>query len=1456
MDAVAGLGKGLSDLWGFLVNAFTDMAAKVGAGFDLLGRTIMGFVNAILQLPVLLEPHFRNLGVWVWDALPEWFRAGLASLSLFFKAVAGFIRDPITVARAIVDAIWGGLKWLGEKVWDAITFLGEKMSEGLQWLWGVASGALTQTAQIVIKGVASVCGAIFESVTNTLQLLAKNVIMVGHHFISESTRFAKTAAKEIGKILTDVIEGALEPMGKTIGKALEKPLEELVKRLSSGKAPKGEWLELMELLGLTAGAIVGSQYIAYGIWGALHSLATPLERARITIPIIGRAKGKGKASPAGVGAEGGAEVEAGVAPAITINLGLVLRHIAREIRRNADTFGRSIMYGAGIWFTQPMMRLASSVFRNQFVLELPSIQDMAEITRRHMPLDEFKDVLESYRSFLRLYGYNDKVIEWLTSTKIRLEVIDRFGQHRIVPLSLMYNLPSASDVARMAIRDIFGMGRDAIESFLTIYQARGMHPDIGILYYLLHYRYPPPERLWTFVSRGVSGMLWATIPEDMIPKIQQEAEKLGAPMPTSAAYWNFRAKELYTALQTYMTWHDMARFSWFNKDMFGWDANFTSDNQIVIDTLADIPTKIDMRWLVRWGIYEHLSTKGVTYKSPVKDFALKVLESAPASQIQLDLTNFARTLQATGLHPDWVPVTALAETMNVLADERTLLRTGFINLFKEGFYDINALETLLAGFIKASFQVAYFDSEKMEWTTGWINLPVMFLPPERKLLQLRALMDRALDILREIQKDISVGYQEFIIASYTEYRSKLTQVIDSINEFYAKDYEAITGVKLPDELKLKFVEEYYKPYVEALRIWRDVFTVRRIRMWTQRWLGWVMYRVAYGVVEKEDVAKLVTLVKDRAKLTDAEESFIRDVMDTLYGIAKRNVAAEYLPTPSTLATLSEYMTLDKELVKKVLVERGLDETWQNIWLTYIAVKPIKSDAKSLLSAYRRAFRYGVVTEKELDEFIKTLPQYGFTDKEVEFITKAIELDEKVAEARENRREYIPTPSTLATIAEYVILDEKLIKQVFEARNVPAEWIPIWSKYINARPIADDVRGLLAAYRRALTYVKIPESIKKNVEQYASLIGFTDREWAILALRVQLEDLVADAREARSIYIPTPQTLASLAEYVVISPSLVEQVFTARNVPAEWQPIWRRVIDVRPIVDDVRGLLTSYRRALTYVKIPETLDKRVKEYAALIGFTDREWDVLALRVALDELVADIRAAKSEYIPSPLTLASMAEYIPEARKFFAEVVRAKRIPPEWQPLWAKYVDIRPLVDDVKRYVRAAEELYVRFMTKVEDFDKILEEASQYLGYTPKEIEFLKRVADFERYRNAWTELIGSVERLVSLSEYSPKASKYALGKLYAMIDALPLSDAEKKELKEMWEEYIRCRPVKAEARTYITQLINLYVDGLIAEDAFSKELDEMKKWGFSDDEIKFYKAQADLRRKRKLRIPVGE
>jgi len=118
-------------------------------------------------------------------------------------------------------------------------------------------------------------------------------------------------------------------------------------------------------------------------------------------------------------------------------------------------------------------------------------------------------------------------------------------------------------------------------------------------------------------------------------------------------------------------------------------------------------------------------------------------------------------------------------------------------------------------------------------------------------------------------------------------------------------------------------------------------------------------------------------------------------------------ASEYMPTPSTMATLSEYITLDKELLRKTLIERRVPEPWLSLWLRYIEVRPIKADARALLSAHIRAFRLGVIPKEMVQAFINELGAYGFTPKEVEFITRTMDLEESILEYRTNRQEYIP-----------------------------------------------------------------------------------------------------------------------------------------------------------------------------------------------------------------------------------------------------------------------------------------------------------------------------------------------------------------------------------------------------------------------------------------------------------------
>jgi len=1404
-----------------LESAFNDIVNRIVEEFNKASMEFAQVVSQTNSMIAGLSQGLNNLYVYIMSSYQDM----VTKVSLGFQVITERLTGFVNSVLQLPDLLFAKINVdLVNRVWGGLNILWGNVVGSFKWL----AGAIQEGAKAFIEAI----GGIYEGLGKT----------IGGMYAGVWKTFVG-----ISGLLKPLFEEVYKPLPKAMGEAYKNELMPIIKdAIKSAELGTPEYLKIENIEGMILKNLSLSFVMALvPLWAQLpvrlasalmYNIGTTVYGLNVPISI--------DLTPLGIGVR----FQFNVARAI----GASLAHMGRELRRYLDEIGRGMVYGLAIWLTQPITRVLNAYMRNAIPIELPRPVELIEVVRRSIPHETFTEKLKLARYYMSLYGYSDYVIDlfFKEADKYYIQITDRFDKPRKIPLSLMYELPSASDVARMVVRDIVLK----VEDLKKFFMARGMHEDIGVLYYLLHFRYPPPERLWEFTMRGVSGLLWARIPDEEKDELKSEIEKIGLDptqwFPKAPYELNFKHGKLFSAFKKYMKWHDYARFPYIK--------GFTTDNLIMVDTLADIPTKIDQRWMVKWGLYQLLSNAGVKITSTIDEF-VKLFKPGEAPDnlkkgIYLNLQNFCRTLQATGLHPYWTPIVAVAEAMNALTEERTFIRTGFMNLFKEGFWNVTALEKLLSGFIHVVFDVAYFDIAKMEWKSAHINMPVMYLPPERKLIELRALMDRALDILREIQRDISRGYTEHIVLSYEEYKEKLTGVINSINEFFAKDYEAITGVKLPDELKLKYVEEYYKPYVEALKIYRDVVTVRRMRYWARRWIGWAMYRIASGLVTREDMSKLLGYIKDYTKITDKEAEFLRKVMEVFLGIAEREMAGAYMPTPQTLATLSEYMSLPEDLVKQVLEVRHVPEEWIKVWLTYIRVKPVKSDAKSLLSTYIRAYKYGVVSEDELKKFTSELPSYGFTKREIELIEKRASLEYTIEVIRKERDIWIPTLSTLATFSEYMKIPDDYIKMVFEARHVPEEWRKLWLYYYNVRPIKPDAKSLLTAYLRGLRYGVVERKEVDSFVKELSKYGFTDREIEFIRKRVDIEEAITQLLREREQYIPTPYTLASLSEYVVIPEDVITRVFEARRVPEEWRSIWRNYIKVRPLADDIKALLNTFRRASVYFKVPDEIAKKVMDYAKMINFTEKELEVFDLRVKLEAMIEEYLEDRRAYIPTPYMLATLVEYLPEARKFFDEVMKAKHVPENWRELWAKYIDVRPLYNDIRRYMSRAEDLYVYFMIKKDDFTKILNEIKDYLGYTDKEIEFLMKVTEFERARRAWIELIGTVDRLVSLSEYSPTASKYALGRLYAIIDSLPVSPQEKQELKKMWEEYIKNRPVKSEARMYITQLINLFVDGLITVDDFERELEAMKKWGFSDNEIMFYKAIAKLRKARKLRIPL--
>ena len=175
-------------------------------------------------------------------------------------------------------------------------------------------------------------------------------------------------------------------------------------------------------------------------------------------------------------------------------------------------------------------------------------------------------------------------------------------------------------------------------------------------------------------------------------------------------------------------------------------------------------------------------------------------------------------------------------------------------------------------------------------------------------------------------------------------------------------------------------QQYWMIYIMRQPI-RDELTLVRTRIYQLLSAGLAPnqlvellsdYRVEYvfkdGKLQTEAGAKakeLLTIYEKAEKVFRAygisqHEWVLYNLIARMEELKDKLKAREKIPSPSTLATLAEYLVLPEDLVEKTLKQYGVAKEWLPYWLKYIEVKPIKSDAKSLLTVYIRALRYDAI----------------------------------------------------------------------------------------------------------------------------------------------------------------------------------------------------------------------------------------------------------------------------------------------------------------------------------------------------------------------------------------------------------------------------------------------------------------------------------------------------------------
>ena|GEM_PF-3187952 len=1213
--------KFVADPWGYLFKRFEDIGKWIWEALpDWLKSAIEGIkdffsnlweeIQKFVKDPwAYLLKKFEDMGKWIWEALPDWLKGAIEKIRDFFtdlwNSLTEFFTNPV---KFIEDR----LSWLAGEIWkkmepylpewlkNAIKFWGEVFEKIKNFIIGEVTSFVDNPFKWIVDKIAkapeiistiastvfNIFKKIYESLPENIRKFINSVVLVLYSIVSKIALLITNPPEAIGRLFKWLYENVYMKLPEWIRTIFFETWKIAYYRIRSiwrfYFEPETFWEEdamwvvnTLTIL-LTPAMNYASAHVR-GLYDVFVEWLKPFiklaeepvkefykllltEVAEYHATIIGRKLDetvtKATGRPIGVEArlEEAKRIDGGkmiydvliTTVPITATIKLIpelLRSISYKLDQAIGTAIRGVSAlatgvgavagGGGHSYTSELVALANTLdyavwglfrwaswgitywvfeplneplrmmirylYRDVVPFRIPVLADISRIVQRHLAIEDY-EVRKAYETLMKdlmgLHGYPTYIADFYIRTYEdlgaydKIVVKDRFGQDRTYPLPLVYGLPTASEMCRMMVKDIFG----SLSDFAKAIKTRGYEKDIAYMYYLLHFRYPPPSTLWEFTCRGISGLLWFIPTSGMITTATEEARKIGAYAPIVPPALNFDYSTLFKSLFTYMKWHDYARFSWID--------GFTSDNWIVIDTLADIPTKIDIRWMVKWGIFEYMTEKGIGLKTPVLKFP-GILEGAPASLVRMDLTLMCRLLQATGLHPYYVPIVSVAETVNALADERTLLRTGVMNLYEEGMLDFETLDELLSGLVIASFKVSYYDMVARDWRSAWFNLPVAYLPAERRLLTLRSLIDRYHRLYKDILRDVERAYREYIIEDIEEGISAMEKLVEMINPYFRALSKAITG----KEIVLSVDEDYVTACLEAQFVEREIFTVRRVRYWFSRIMGWLIYRLAYAYVTVEDVERILDVTKKIAKLTDPEVEALKTIMSLMTEIAGR----EYIPTPSMLATISEIVPKARAFFGDVVRARRVPARWVPIWAEYVAIKPVVDEVKSVLSSTERLYEYFIITDEDVNRLMERLKLYGWEEYEIKLIWDRLRLDRWYRAYRE----IVGTIRELTTLAEYsprarsLALGEayKMIDALPVDRATKDFLKKMWEEYIRLKPVMDEVRRYITELMSDFVEGVITE------EEYVTELEAL-REWGLDDWEIMFYKAIGGMRKAR------------------------------------------------------------------------------------------------------------------------------------------------------------------------------------------------------------------------------------------------------------------------------------------------------------------------------------------------------
>jgi len=1208
---------------------FSDYVYKFGAqvlgGLSDIGAFITGFIDWIKTLPDMVAKIFIDV--------TEFFKNLRESFAQFVSDPTGFIREKI------IAPFWNGTLWITTQARTAfVAFL------------SMATDAIKAGGSIILETFRSIGSWILEGMANLTSLISSSLMEISQKFIHVGlTQVSFVLRQFIG--MTERIDEVIPILNSVIVR------------------PALSDIEPLKIPGLTIKNFLETWKIAYS--QSILLFMVPLVASLLFRALGYQIKGLGLAlthekiekeislAPFGIGGT--------IRFDVMKWLGGAIANFGDEFMKFGDKYYDSMWTGLGIWFARYVSIIFAFYLRNFIPIEFPTIREVEEAWIRARVADKIPPQLgmkgeiiqRVMRYYLEMKGYADYLLnyQFASPDEFFCELVDRFEIKRKFPLGGVWRLPSVYDIAQMWVRDVLRPPKLAVKDILSnltkAYESIGVYKDIGLLYTLLAFKYPSPDALAEFYWRGIAKTLWLedTLEEPEWKELFNITWKATAPYTINKI--EKRAELLSTMISQYMKWHDLFPAPW--------SPEFPTDKSIIVELMADLPTRIDLRWLSRWGIFEHLSLANVSPMADLKEIyeafvRLKGDETRQdkvSPEISMDVRFLARFLIATRMNPLIVPLVSVAQMHAILTGEMTLLRSGFIDSLRRGFITLDLSEQLMSGLLKITFKTGYIDTKTGKFHEIIYPKPVFWLSAERRLLQMRAMFDRYNWIMRDIVSRCIYGLM-WVAITPDEAKSMIVDFQEVISEHIKDQIKTITGF----EWKPKLDESYMNVWIEYGKKVRVIGTRTWIRRYLSRMLGWMFYRVIYGWVDPKDLENLIHKISQVGKISileDEEIEYLKTVANEISGLVKK----ELIPTPSTLATFSEYMIIDSSIIDAVLEHYKVPKEYINLYKNYIMIRPLKSDFRSLLTKARSAYVRGAISENEWNKYLDKAKKYGFKDEEISLIGELAELEEKITSIKE----WTPTITSLITISEVVPEAIELLKLY----PIKEEFKLIINAYAIRKPLADEIRSLLNQYYRARRYAAlhgqtIPKEMEDLVRDFMKLGGISDIEESIRDLATRFEILVDTWKE----YLPTLSVLAAMAEYIDIPSDYIQKVITLKRVEVTLSQLWMEYMQTRTIATEVGRVVSAFTGLYTRYSVPEELVTIVKELMMRGGWTSSELPIFELELFIRRYYRTLTLL----IPTVRGFITDAQYLPNYQKLLEDLFKTYGLTLEQYKAQAEY------------------------------------------------------------------------------------------------------------------------------------------------------------------------------------------